>query len=300
MPHSGRDSGKLVHGYGRKGTLPVANDVGKRLPSYLRWVKMLKESYSIMFRSTHPWCNDYVVVEEWLDYPAFKAWYDEHKVEGLLMIKTGNVFGPQHCSFVTRSNVPRPRNGGRAKVSKAKLYGVGSKGDVFIMDGHGGKLPAYTVWKDMLCRCYFNGGIGTYKECSVCEEWLFFPTFQAWFDENYQEGYHLDKDITSRGNKTYCPEKCAFVPREINALLGDRRAARGDLPQGVSRKRKRFQVTKTGGGQSLGVFDTPEQAFDVYKADREAHIRSVALDYFARGLISAQIRDGLLRYQVQE
>ena len=31
-------------------------------------------------------------------------------------------------------------------------------------------------------------------------------------------GWELDKDILEKGNKTYSPETCCFVPRVINSL----------------------------------------------------------------------------------
>ena len=49
--------------------------------------------------------------------------------------------------------------------------------------------------------------------CSVCEEWKHFSNFKKWFDENYIEGFDIDKDILIKGNKVYSPEACSFVPR---------------------------------------------------------------------------------------
>lgn len=58
----------------------------------------------------------------------------------------------------------------------------------------------------------------TYEGCTVCDEWLYFSNFKKWFDENYIEGFQLDKDIIIRGNKVYSPQTCCFVPKEINII----------------------------------------------------------------------------------
>ena len=78
----------------------------------------------------------------------------------------------------------------------------------------------------MLERCYSQKTQEkhtTYKECSVSEEWYNFQNFAEWMDKNYNyetmQKWHLDKDILFKGNKIYSPERCAFVPQEINVLF---------------------------------------------------------------------------------
>ena len=103
----------------------------------------------------------------------------------------------------------------------------------------------------MLRRCYDKKILEkfpTYKRCTVCDEWLFYPNFKKWFDENYYEiegqKMALDKDIISKGNKVYSPENCIFVPNNINVLFTNRKGERGDYPIGVSWKIKnnKFQA----------------------------------------------------------
>ena len=78
----------------------------------------------------------------------------------------------------------------------------------------------------MLGRCYNEYNLKrrpTYKGCEVCDEWLNFQNFAEWFDNNYytidNEAVCLDKDILIKGNKTYSPEACVFVPITINSLF---------------------------------------------------------------------------------
>lgn len=71
----------------------------------------------------------------------------------------------------------------------------------------------------MIKRCYAHlesSRHKTYTECEVCEEWQNFQNFAEWYDENYFNGCHIDKDIKIKGNKIYSPETCIMVTRSEN------------------------------------------------------------------------------------
>lgn len=167
--------------------------------------------------------------------------------------------------------------------------------------------PAYVLWKSVLVRCYRYNSIRrqTYSGCSVCEEWLSYSGFKRWFDENFVNGYHIDKDILIRGNKVYSPETCCFVPPEINTLLVKCNSKRGNLPIGVSAASKntrhpyRAVVRKNGKNIMLGYFSTPEEAFMAYKDAKELHIKEMAKKYFNRGLITEKVYNALMRWEVK-
>lgn len=100
------------------------------------------------------------------------------------------------------------------------VFGVG-----FIGDGEYKprvkkvKSKVYVLWTGMLQRCYYEKSRDkntTYKGCTVCDEWHNFQNFAKWFDENYIDGFDLDKDIKVDGNKVYSPEACIFVSRQDN------------------------------------------------------------------------------------
>lgn len=76
-------------------------------------------------------------------------------------------------------------------------------------------------WLAMMRRCYDpkNNRNKSYSDCSVCDEWKAFSVFERWYSQNYVEGWHLDKDILVKGNREYSPDKCCFVPNEINCLF---------------------------------------------------------------------------------
>lgn len=156
----------------------------------------------------------------------------------------------------------------------------------------------------MLTRCY---GVGvaskhpSYSGCTVCEEWLKFSNFKAWFDENYIDGYQLDKDILVKGNKIYSPATCCFVPAEINTIMLDRRRDRGSYPVGVSKQGNKYQANMNNRGHHLyiGLFDTPEEAFTAYKETKERHIKTIATEYYSSGEITKRVYDALMRWEVE-
>ncbi len=78
---------------------------------------------------------------------------------------------------------------------------------------------AYSRWNSILMRCYCNSyheRFPTYKDCTVAKEWHNFQNFAKWFEENYIEGYHVDKDIKVKGNRVYGPDTCIFVTPQKN------------------------------------------------------------------------------------
>lgn len=164
--------------------------------------------------------------------------------------------------------------------------------------------PSYRVWKNMLLRCYDENVMlchVTYKDCYVCDEWLVFSTFKKWFDENYVEGYSIDKDILFKGNKVYSPETCCFVPRDINVLFTKRQNRRGKYPIGVTKVRKRYvsYVNVYGKSVTLGTFDTVEEAFCAYKTAKESHIQEVAQRYYNEKKITERVYNALMNYKVE-
>lgn len=160
----------------------------------------------------------------------------------------------------------------------------------------------YARWKNMLERCYnkkYQEMKPTYKDCSVDEKWHNFQVFAEWFEEKYKEGFELDKDILVKGNKIYSPETCCFVPKEINLLLVKCNSSRGNYPIGVSKEGTKYRVRfgkndKRGG---LGSFNTPEEAFEVYKTEKEKYIKEVAEKY--KNQITEQTHQALINYKVE-
>ena len=171
------------------------------------------------------------------------------------------------------------------------VYNVGIVGLINTVDDNGKRIKSYEHWKGMLRRCYSKKSeikYPTYKDCSVCDEWLYFPNFKKWFDENYyeidNETMCLDKDILHKGNKIYSPENCVFAPNRINVLFVKNNSKRGSLPIGVCYRKdnnkysaslRMFDIKN----KKLGCYNTPEEVFNAYKIAKENYIKEVADEY---------------------
>ena len=139
----------------------------------------------------------------------------------------------------------------------------------------------------------------TYKGCIVAEEWHDFQNFAEWFENNYKEGFALDKDILIKGNKIYSPNTCCFVAREINNSFVKSDSIRGKYPIGISKAKDKFiaHISINGKRVRLGMFDTPEEAFQVYKIAKEKQIKEVAEKY--KNQITGQTYKAMYNYKVE-
>lgn len=142
-----------------------------------------------------------------------------------------------------------------SNVYKKNSFGVG-----FVGEGkYSTKIKAYAVWRNMLMRCYdkTNEGFIRYgqKGILVCEEWLNFNIFAAWYEENVIEDWQLDKDLLSeKEEKKYSPETCCFLPREINNIIIGRKTEN----TGVMMEGKKWRADIS--AKYLGAFETKEEA----------------------------------------
>lgn len=182
---------------------------------------------------------------------------------------------------------------------KRLKYGVGINDLLYAENDR-----AYNYWNSMLRRCYSEYSLRlnpAYKGCSVCPEWHYLSNFKKWFDENYIEGYALDKDILVKGNKVYSPDTCCFVPQYINALLTNCKSKRGIYPIGVSKAGNGYsaQISYNKNKGYIGYFDTPEEAFNAYKQAKEAYIKEVAQDCHNDGKITKRVYDALMNWEIE-
>ena len=162
----------------------------------------------------------------------------------------------------------------------------------------------YIFWSSMINRCYNISYLERnplYKNIEICEEWLNFQNFAKWFKKNYINNCELDKDILIKGNKIYSPKTCCFVPQEINKLFTKSNKVRGILPIGVQYRKdiKKFKSTlsKENKQVHLGYYDTPEEAFNIYKIEKEKYIKEMADKY--KLIISDLIFNKLYEYNVE-
>jgi hypothetical protein len=164
----------------------------------------------------------------------------------------------------------------KMSLSKRKtVHGFGiNDADYIVRPRIGGVLTqckTYSTWADMIERCYskkFHSKNKTYIDCTVCSDWLIFSNFAKWHEENYVEGWHLDKDLKIKGNKQYSPDSCVFVPQSINNILVFCDSLRGDWPVGVSfskyHNKFKAEVRMMDKKKFLGYFDNPISASNCY------------------------------------
>lgn len=179
--------------------------------------------------------------------------------------------------------------------------------------GHNVMSRIYDVWNGMLERCYdpkYQQNKPTYKGCYVCDEWLNYQNFAEWYENNYYETndgevMRLDKDILIKGNKCYSPQTCCFVPNNINVMFTSCKSVRGDLPIGVTyvkqgKKHYRVRVSDyiiSNKRLDFGVYMTSQEAFEIYKLNKEKIIKQVADKY--KDQIPQKVYDALYNYEVE-
>lgn len=152
------------------------------------------------------------------------------------------------------------------------IYGVGVNDVDYpvncLVDGKHERCPYYIRWIGMMRRVYSNSIPSSYVGCSVHPDWYRFSTFKDWMERQDWEGMHLDKDILFAGNRVYSQDTCAFVTRETNAFLIDRKSDRGEFPIGVTKNSGKFRAVISDKGKlvHLGSFSTPEEAHQAWRA----------------------------------
>ncbi len=212
--------------------------------------------------------------------------------------------GVQYGNF-KRGNVACPY--------ERKYYGIGYIGEgKYKVKENGKNTKCYDAWHDMLKRCYdekLHKKHPTYKDCEVYNKWLNFQNFAKWYYNNYYEiegeKMHLDKDILYKGNKIYSPENCVFVPQRINVLFVKCNKLRGNYPIGVYYHKQTGKFIaqcsvydyKERKAKNLGLYNTPEEAFKVYKQFKENYIKKVADLY--KDKIPTKLYDAIYNYEVE-
>lgn len=191
------------------------------------------------------------------------------------------VFESGYTRFATAQNI----NAGNIRdyMSPTKL-GVGIIGDGKYNDIANSK--EYKHWSSMLARTCDQGykdNFPTYKNATVCADWLNFQVFAEWCrtQKNFdRKDFVLDKDIFLKGNKHYSPETCMFVPYKINNLFTKADSRRGEYPIGVYFFTRAKQIAAclrvNGVNVNLGYFKDKETAFYAYKEAKEKYIQDMA------------------------
>lgn len=163
------------------------------------------------------------------------------------------------------------------------IYGVGFNDRKYPVFVDGRMTRTYNLWRHMLERCY-SSKYPTYVNCTLSNNFKGYSYFHEWalVQVGYENvNFHLDKDIIHPTDPTYSEDKCVFVPPAINCFFSDSQACRGLYPVGVhihKSRRKPFESRCwfEGRRKSLGYFETPEEAYQVYKEYKEQLCKDLA------------------------
>ena len=218
-----------------------------------------------------------------------------------------DIYFPEYDWYVYHVQYNKFKHGNIKCPYEPRVAGHGYIGEgeyKSVMDGI--QTHCYKTWRGMLTRCYDNNYHNkkpTYIDCEVCEDWLNYQNFAKWYYDNYYEidgeQMNLDKDILCKGNKIYSPETCVFVPQRINDMFCSSKACRGELPIGVHKHKcgKYAALCHIDHKQNyLGLFNTAEEAFLVYKQYKENVIKEVANEYI--NYIPYALYDSLINYDI--
>lgn len=214
---------------------------------------------------------------------------------------TVRVHGPVDYEIVTSQG--NLKKGVVHDKYSPSVAGKGILGDAENIDV---KSQVYTSWVGMVKRCYtfydYNPRAKiNYGDCSVREDFLYFPNYIAWFDKQIvQPKWQLDKDLLVPGNKVYSPDTCIFLPRALNTFLTIRKNDRGPYPLGVTihEDTGHYEAACNRDGKRiyLGVYKTPEAAFAAYKVEKEAYAKDLAERW--KYVIDSRAYEALMNYEV--
>jgi hypothetical protein len=175
------------------------------------------------------------------------------------------------------------------------------------------KTKEYKTWIQMLRRCFddkflLRDRCITYEHVTCCGEWLLYSNFYEWLhqQENFDkwlnnEKWCIDKDIFFKHNKIYSPGTCCLVPGSINNLFVKSDKARGNLPIGVSKHENKYKAyyDNKSTRKHIGLYNTPEEAFDAYKQTKEKHIKDIAQEEYNNGNITKKCYEAMMNYEVE-
>ena len=209
--------------------------------------------------------------------------------------------------FETTVQLGHIKSGSIKDPYSPSVHGVGILGTKYPTKINGVQTKEYTLWKNMLERCYndtFKKRQLTYEGCEVSDKFLYYEYFYEWCHSQIgftNKDWHLDKDLLIKGNKIYSESTCIFIPAEINLLLVKNTASRGKHLIGVywCKKDKAFvaRVKKSKGkSEYLGYFKTEVEAFNAYKKAKESFIKEQAEKW--KGKIDERAYNALMNYEV--
>ena len=208
------------------------------------------------------------------------------------------------------------QNGNVRNCYAPSIFNVGITGNKYNIIHNGKHIKEYVIWCAMIQRCYdekLKNKYLTYKDVTCCKEWLLFENFYEWIhkQENFKvwlntDKYCLDKDILVKGNKVYSPNTCCLVPDYINGLFATMTTSekrKNKLPIGVYYRKScalyYAMIQQDGHSMRSQLYETPEEAFQIYKQHKEVFLKQVAEREYNKGTISKKCYEAMMRWEVE-
>lgn len=137
------------------------------------------------------------------------------------------------------------------------------------------KSIAYRIWYGILSRI----GKGNYKEVKISREWRRFSNFKKFHDENYRDGFVIDKDLrSSRYEKIYSAETCSYIPQTLNSAIRERSCDRFSFKK--DDKGNYFFLYTVYGSKPYNIYDrTLEGICEKYSIFRCTRVLSIYNEY---------------------
>ena len=172
----------------------------------------------------------------------------------------------------------------------------------------GKSKKSYNTWRQMLTRCYTEKSFKnnpTYSDCTVCNEWHCYETFETWYNENYyeveKEYMCLDKDILIKRNRVYSPDTCIFTPASINSMFRKERSSDNPFPTGVYKgyvKNTYKSICRVNGIDKITHgHKTEYDAFLSYKKSKEKALKDVADRYKEK--IPCKLYEAIYNWEIE-
>ena len=223
--------------------------------------------------------------------------YKNNKQVVIMFLNTG---------FITEESMGVIRSGHIRDNEAFPVYKVGVMDIPNELQKGKPKPREYSIWNGIRQRCYNENNrdnLMSYKGIKMSDNFKLYSYFKEWCHKQIgfnEDGWHLDKDILVKGNKVYSEDTCCFVPPEINCTITNNKSVRGQFPQGVTynrtKTRYRAKIRRGAKLESLGTYDTPEEAFYAYKPIKEACIKSLAEKW--KDKIDPRVYDALVKWEI--
>jgi hypothetical protein len=136
---------------------------------------------------------------------------------------------------------------------------------------------AYRKWRGVLERAYDNNfhkrkvGFG-YRGTLAVKEWHNFQNFAEWFyQQEYRDGWEIDKDVRSGEISIYSPSTCILVPKNINMAFQNNTGV-CYLENCQRNKKYQANISIKNVKKTIGYYKTESEAISAYRLEKYCYI----------------------------